>query len=110
MFCVAQIFNVAVDLRRSSATFGRSVGVTLRAEAREQLWIPVGFAHGFYVLSDWAEVNYKVTDLYYPQGERTLIWNEPSLQIAWPIVEGRQPILSPKDEMGLPLRDAEVFA
>jgi dTDP-4-dehydrorhamnose 3,5-epimerase len=104
-----KVFDVAVDIRRSSPTFGRWVGVVLCAEDRRQLWVPAGFAHGFYVLSDWAEVLYKVTDFYSPAGERTLLWNDPRLAIAWPLVNGHPPVLSPKDAVGLPLAAAELF-
>ncbi len=104
-----EIFDVAVDLRRSSPTFGRWVGVTLSAENHRQLWVPAGFAHGFYVLSDWAEVIYKVTDFYDPASERTLIWDDPEVGIAWPLRDGQKPVLSPKDAQGLPLAKAELF-
>lgn len=104
-----EVFDVAVDLRRSSATFGRWVGVTLSAENRRQIWVPAGFAHGYYVLSDWAEVLYKVTDYYDPASERTLIWNDPGIAVRWPLPDGRQPLLSPKDAQGLPLSQAELF-
>lgn len=103
-----EIFDVAVDLRRRSPTFGRWTGVVLSAENRRQMWIPEGFAHGFLVLSEWADVFYKVTDDYAPQHERTVIWNDPTLAIAWPIKD--QPILSDKDRQGMPLAAAEVFA
>jgi dTDP-4-dehydrorhamnose 3,5-epimerase len=104
-----EIFDVAVDLRRSSPTFGHWFGMTLTAKSKCQLWIPPGFAHGFYVMSEWAEVIYKATDLYAPQWERTLLWNDPEINIQWPI-EWQQPLVSPKDEMGMKLRDAEIFA
>jgi len=108
--CVAgMIFDVAVDLRRSSPTFGRWVGTILSSENRRQLWIPVGFAHGFYTLSDWAEVIYKASDYYNPQGERCLLWNDPQVGIQWPVPPGESPILSPKDQLGLPLEQAETF-
>jgi dTDP-4-dehydrorhamnose 3,5-epimerase len=107
---VGEVFDVAVDVRRSSPTFGRWVGVRLSAQNHQQLWVPPGFAHGFYVLSDWAEIMYKVTDFYDPEGERTLIWNDPQIGIAWPLVDGRKAVLSPKDAQGLPLSKAEVFA
>ncbi len=107
---VGEVFDVAVDLRRSSPTFGRWVGVTLSAENHCQMWVPPGFAHGFYVLSEWAEVAYKVTDFYDPQGERTLIWNDPQVGIAWPLPAGQPPILSPKDAQGKPLSGADLFA
>ncbi|HTU93480.1 MAG TPA: dTDP-4-dehydrorhamnose 3,5-epimerase [Gemmataceae bacterium] len=105
-----EVFDVAVDLRRSSPTFGRWIGVVLSAENRRQLWVPAGFAHGFYVVSDWAEVYYKVTDFYDPGSERTLIWDDSDVGIAWPLRDGREPMLSPKDAQGLPLSKAELFA
>lgn len=104
-----EIFDVAVDLRRSSSSFGNWVGTTLSADEHTQLWIPVGFAHGFLVLSDWAEVVYKVTDFYSPEWERTLIWNDPSLGIRWPLKEGEQPLLSDKDAAGSSLERADLF-
>ncbi len=106
---VGSVFDVAVDLRRSSASFGQWVGVTLSAENCQQLWIPPGFAHGFLVLSPTAEVLYKTTDYYAPAQERCLIWNDPSLQVAWPLA-GMAPILSVKDQAGQPLEAAETFA
>lgn len=106
---VGSIFDVVVDLRRSSPTFGQWVGVELSAENHRQLWVPPGFAHGFYVLSDWAEVFYKATDFYAPEWERTLLWNDPALQIAWPIPTGEAPILSEKDRQGKRLQDADCF-
>lgn len=102
------IFDVAVDLRRSSATFGRWVGFTLSAENRTMVWIPPGFAHGYYVTSEHAEVVYKTTDYWYPEHERTLLWNDEQLAIDWPC--GSVPILAAKDARGLPLAQAEVFA
>ncbi len=104
------IFDVAVDLRRSSPTFGKWVGTLLSAENRLQMWIPVGFAHGFYVVSDWAEVAYKVTDFYSPQWERTLRWDDPTVNVQWPLAGGEPPTLSAKDRQGLLLADAELFA
>lgn len=106
---VGEVFDVAVDLRRSSPTFGQWVGYRLSAENRQQLWIPAGFAHGFFVLSEVAEVLYKATDYYAPQHERCLLWNDPELAIAWPLT-AEMPILSPKDQAGLPWKLAEVFA
>jgi dTDP-4-dehydrorhamnose 3,5-epimerase len=103
------VFDVAVDLRRSSPTFGRWVGVELTAESRRQLWVPPGLAHGFYVLSDWAEVLYKVTDYYSPEEERTLLWDDPAVGVRWPLAAGEAPLLSPKDARGLPLDQAELF-
>jgi dTDP-4-dehydrorhamnose 3,5-epimerase len=104
-----EIFDVAVDLRRSSPTFGKAVGMTLTAADHHQLWVPPGFAHGFYALSDWAEVIYKVTDFYNPECERTLIWNDPDVGVRWPLLDGEAPVLSAKDAVGLPLSRAEVF-
>ncbi len=106
---VGEIFDVAIDIRRSSTNFGRWVGVRLSAENRHQLWIPPGFAHGFYVLSERAEVLYKVTDYYAPEWERTLLWNDPQLGIAWPLLDGTNPLLSQKDASGKPLSEAEVY-
>jgi dTDP-4-dehydrorhamnose 3,5-epimerase len=103
-----EIFDVAVDLRRSSPTFGKWTSANLSAENRHQLWVPKGFAHGFYVLSEVAEVIYKVTDFYAPESERTLVWNDPSLAIEWPVA-GAQPILSAKDAAGLSLANADLF-
>jgi dTDP-4-dehydrorhamnose 3,5-epimerase len=103
------IFDVAVDLRRSSATFGRWVGYRLSSANRRQMWIPPGFAHGFYVLSDWAEVTYKVDEFYSPQDERTLLWNDPTLAIDWPLTNGQAPLLSGKDARGLPLAEVETY-
>ena len=105
---VGEVFDVAVDLRRSSPTFGRWVGVTLSAENRRQLWVPPGFAHGFYATAEWAEVSYKVTDFYNPEQERTLLWNDPRVGVAWPL-DGGPPLLSAKDARGLPLAEAAVF-
>jgi len=106
---VGEVFDVAVDIRRSSPTFGQWVGVVLSAENRRQLWVPPGFAHGFYVLSEWAEIVYKVTDFYAPEWERTLLWNDPAIGIDWPLIDDKPPILSPKDAAGLPLDQAELF-
>lgn len=103
-----EIFDVAVDLRRSSPTFGRSAWVRLSAENKRQLWVPAGFAHGFLALSDTAEVLYKVTDYYAPEYERSLLWSDPALAIPWPIERG--PLLSVKDARGALLADAELFA
>jgi dTDP-4-dehydrorhamnose 3,5-epimerase len=105
---VGSVFDVAVDLRKSSNTFGQWIGTYLTAENKRQLWIPKGFAHGFVVLSEYAEFLYKTTNYYAPQYERTVIWNDPDLAIAWPIQE--EPILSAKDKSGKLLRDAEVYA
>ncbi|MBW2020902.1 MAG: dTDP-4-dehydrorhamnose 3,5-epimerase [Deltaproteobacteria bacterium] len=106
---VGEVYDVAVDLRRSSPTFGKWVGVYLSAQNRAQLWTPPGFAHGFYVLSEWAETLYKTTDFYAPKWERTLLWNDPEVGIDWPLVDGKPPILSFKDAKGKRLSEAEVF-
>jgi dTDP-4-dehydrorhamnose 3,5-epimerase len=106
---VGQVFDVAVDLRRRSPTFGKWVGHHLSAENKLQLWIPPGFAHGFYVVSDWAEVLYKATDYYAPEWDRTLLWNDPTVGIDWPLINGEPPIMSQKDMAGLPLSQSEVY-
>ncbi|HYT15018.1 MAG TPA: dTDP-4-dehydrorhamnose 3,5-epimerase [Burkholderiales bacterium] len=103
-----EIFDVAADIRRSSPTFGRWEGVRLKAESYKMLWIPAGFAHGFCVLSEFAEVLYKATDYYAPEDERCILWNDPELNIDWPL-PGGAPELSAKDAAGARLRDAEVF-
>ncbi|HZP91662.1 MAG TPA: dTDP-4-dehydrorhamnose 3,5-epimerase [Burkholderiales bacterium] len=102
-----EIFDVAVDLRRSSPTFGRWAGVRLSAENRAMAWIPPGFAHGFAVLSENADVLYKVTDYYAPGHERTILWNDPDIGIDWPL--SGPPIVSVKDAMGRPLAQAEAY-
>lgn len=101
------IWDVAVDLRQSSTTFGQWYGVELSDENHRQLYIPPGFAHGFCALTETADVFYKCTALYHPGDERTLLWNDPALGIDWPAIEPR--LLSPKDEQGQLLRDADVF-
>lgn len=106
---VGEIFDVAVDIRRSSPTFGRWVGVRLSADNRDMLWIPEGFAHGFYATSEVADVCYKCTDFYAPGGDRTILWNDPDLNIAWPISGNGAPLLSEKDGKGRLLKDAELF-
>ena len=103
-----EVFDVAVDLRKSSKTFGQWVGEILSAENKRHLWMPEGFAHGFVVLSETAEFFYKTTDYYAPEHERCIIWNEATLNIHWP--EGIAPILSAKDAQGKAFGDAEVFA
>lgn len=103
-----EIFDVAVDVRRSSPTFGRWTGQYLSGDNRRQLYIPPGFAHGFCTLSDAADVLYKCTDLYYPEHERTLLWNDPAVGIAWPLDRLRTaPVLSAKDFAGTPLSELE---
>jgi len=102
-----EVFDVAVDLRRRSPSFGRWVGERLSADNRRQLWVPPGFAHGFVVLSDSAEFLYKTTDYWYPEHERSLLWNDPALGIDWPIEHAPQ--LAAKDAAAKRLQDAEVF-
>ena len=102
------VFDVAVDLRKSSETFGRWVGIELSAEGFQQLWIPPGFGHGFLVLSESADFLYKTTDYYAPKHERCIAWDDPDIGIQWPA--GLSPQLSAKDAAGSRLRDAEVFA
>jgi dTDP-4-dehydrorhamnose 3,5-epimerase len=104
-----EVFDVAIDIRKSSPFFGQWVGTTLSAENKKMLWIPPGFAHGFYVLSREAEFTYKCTDYYAPEHERCILWNDPSISIDWPILPGLTPVLSQKDENGLPLETSEVF-
>ena len=103
------VFDVAVDLRRSSPTFGTWVGVTLSEENKHSLWVPPGFAHGFLVLSPSADFVYKCTDFYAPQYERSIRWDDPDLGIRWPLPAGVQPSLSQKDANGASLRDADTF-
>jgi dTDP-4-dehydrorhamnose 3,5-epimerase len=105
---VGEIFDVAVDIRKQSPTFGQWVGCVLNAENKHQLWIPEGFAHGFLVLSDNAEVLYKTTDYYAQSHERCILWDDPDLAIAWPMTA--PPLLSNKDLAGQPFQTAEVFA
>lgn len=102
-----EVFDVAVDLRRSSPTFGRWVGERLSAANRRMMWVPEGFAHGFLVMSESAEFLYKTTDFYAPAHERVLLWNDPKVAIDWPL-EG-EPVLKPKDAAGAPLDRAETF-
>ncbi len=102
-----EVYDVVVDLRRSSPTFGKSFGELLSAENRRMMWVPEGFAHGFVVLSERAEFLYKTTDYYAPQHERTLLWNDPALGIHWPF-EG-EALLKPNDAAGTPLAQAETF-
>ena len=102
-----EVFDVAVDLRRSSATFGRNIGVALSASNRRMLFIPPGFAHGFLVVSDTAEFLYKTTDYWYPEHERTLLWNDAALEIDWP--QGVVPALAAKDAAGVPLASADCY-
>jgi dTDP-4-dehydrorhamnose 3,5-epimerase len=104
---VGAVFDVAVDLRKSSPTFGQWVGSLLSAENKRQLWVPVGFAHGFCVVSEEAEVLYKTTDYYAPQHERCVHWNDPELAIEWSLIG--DPVVSAKDQAGQPFKTAEVF-
>ncbi|MCB2178762.1 dTDP-4-dehydrorhamnose 3,5-epimerase [bacterium] len=103
------VYDVAVDLRKSSPTFGQYVGEVLSEDNCRQLWVPPGFAHGFYVLTDWAEFIYKVTDIYFPEGERIILWDDPDLDIAWPREVQDEVFLTPRDTQGVPFRDAEYF-
>jgi dTDP-4-dehydrorhamnose 3,5-epimerase len=104
-----EIFDVIVDLRRSSTSFGRSLSVKLDAAVPRSLWVPAGFAHGFLALADDTHVQYKVTDFWAPAAERTLAWDDPALGIAWPLSAGLTPILSEKDRRGQRLAQAETF-
>ena len=104
-----EIYDVAVDLRKSSPTFGKYAGVSLDDQEKRLLWIPPGFAHGYYVMSSWAEVSYKVTDYHSPTFERTIIWNDPGLNITWPILSADHPLLSENDQQGLNFQEAEHF-
>ena len=104
---VGEVFDVAVDLRERSPTFGRHVALRLSADDPRMLWVPPGFAHGFVVLSEVAEFLYKTTDYWYPEHERTLLWNDPALGIDWPVAD---PLLAPKDAAGAPLADAARYA
>jgi dTDP-4-dehydrorhamnose 3,5-epimerase len=103
------VYDVAVDLRRSSATFGQWVGAVLSAENKQQLWVPEGFAHGFYVLSESADFLYKTTDYYSPVHERCIAWNDVQLAIDWPLANGQAPGVSAKDAAGLCFAEAEYF-
>ncbi|WP_343462921.1 dTDP-4-dehydrorhamnose 3,5-epimerase [Pantoea sp.] len=104
-----EVYDVAVDMRKSSPTFGKWVGVYLSAENKRQLWVPEGFAHGFYVTSESAEFVYKCTDYYNPQHEHSILWSDKSIDIDWPIKEGEQPSLSNKDKDGILFKDAVYF-
>lgn len=106
--CSGEVFDVAVDLRKSSPTFGQWVGTHLSAENNRQMWIPEGFAHGFVVLSENAEFLYKTTDYWAPEHERCIAWNDPDLNINWPI-GANEPSLSAKDKLGKSMREAEFF-
>lgn len=104
------VFDVAVDVRKHSPRFGQWVGVELSEDNHRQLWIPPGFAHGFAVLSEQADFLYKATDFYAPQHERCIRWDDPAIGVQWPRLDGVQWLLSDKDQRGLPLAEAEVFA
>jgi dTDP-4-dehydrorhamnose 3,5-epimerase len=104
-----EVFDVAVDMRASSPTFGKWVGVILSAENKRQLWVPEGFAHGFYVTSESAEFVYKCTDYYNPSSEHSLLWNDSTVNIEWPVPAGTKPLLSGKDEAGLDFENAVYF-
>lgn len=106
---VGEVFDVAVDMRRSSDTFGQWVGELLTADNGKQLWVPAGFAHGFYVLSDFAEFTYKCSDYYAPEYERSLIWNDPDVNINWPLIDEIPLNLSEKDKAGKPLGKCDTF-
>jgi dTDP-4-dehydrorhamnose 3,5-epimerase len=104
-----EVFDVAVDMRRSSPSFGRWTGVVLSAENRRQLWVPPGFAHGFYVTSESADLVYKCTDYYSAEDERTLRWDDPDVAIAWPVAHGRVPLVSSRDAAGLGFGEAPTY-
>ena len=104
-----EVYDVAVDMRKESPTYGQHVGVVLSGENKRQLWVPEGFAHGFYVMSESAEFVYKCTDYYAPEHEVSLLWNDPALNIQWPLVDGNEPSLSAKDKVGLLFKDAPAF-
>lgn len=104
------VFDVAVDLRRGSSTFGRWVGVELSAENHRMLLIPAGFAHGFLSLQDNTDLTYKCTDVYASKHERTIMWNDPDIAIDWPLAPGEEPLVSPKDKVGRSLKSADTFA
>jgi dTDP-4-dehydrorhamnose 3,5-epimerase len=103
-----EIFDVVVDLRRSSSSFGRWMGHRLSAQSKQMLWVPAGFAHGFLALSDGTEVLYKTTDYYAPEHERCVLWNDPDVGINWPL--SGAPVVSDKDRQGIPLKQADTFA
>ena len=105
-----EAFDVAVDIRQSSPTFGQWVGEVLSAGNRKLIWIPPGFAHGFLVLSDFADFEYRLTDFYAPEHERSICWDDADIGINWPLAAGQEPLLSEKDAAGVPLANAEVYA
>ena len=102
-----EVFDVAVDIRKNSTTYGQWVGETLTADNKKMLWVPPGFAHGFYVLSNQAEFTYKCTDYYTPEHERSIRWDDPDININWPLVDNLPPVLSEKDKQALSFKDAE---
>lgn len=104
-----EVYDVAVDMRKNSPTFGQWEGVILSAENKRMFWVPEGFAHAFYVISETAEFVYKCTDYYNPEHERSLLWNDPDLNIPWPLVGGNKPLLSDKDANGTPFSAADTF-
>jgi len=104
-----EVFDVAVDLRKKSATFGQWVGLFLSAENKKMLWVPPGFAHGFYVISQQADFFYKCTDFYAPEHERTVRWDDPDIAIDWPLINSMKPVLAPKDETAPFFKDAEYY-
>ena len=104
-----EVYDVAVDMRESSSTFGQAVGVVLSAENKRQLWVPEGFAHGFYVMSESAEFVYKCTDYYHPESEVSVRWDDSELAIDWPLIDGGTPQLSAKDAKGFSFQDAPKF-
>jgi dTDP-4-dehydrorhamnose 3,5-epimerase len=104
-----EVFDVVVDLRRSSPTLGQWYGVSLSAENHRMLWVPPGFAHGFYVVSEYADFLYKCTDIYHPPSEKTLAWNDPTVDIEWPVPAGEEPQLSAKDVAGLTWDEVPLF-
>jgi len=107
---LGEVFDVVVDLRKSSATFGKSEGVLLSEANKRILWVPPGFAHGFLVVSESADFLYKTTDYYAPEFERTLLWNDPALKVEWPLDKiGGTPLLSKKDVLGIRLVEADVY-
>ncbi len=104
-----KVFDVAVDIRKSSPDFGKWTGAVLSAENKDMFWVPPGFAHGFYVMTENAEFVYKCTDYYAPEHEKSILWNDEKIGIDWPLVNGKDPVLSLKDKAGLLLEEAEVF-
>ena len=106
---LGEIYDVAVDIRRASPTFGKWVGVRLSAENKRQLWIPAGCAHGYYVISDWAEIVYKATDYYAPQCERSILWSDPQLGVQWPLLKNCPLTISTKDQAGVLFSQAEMY-